>query len=78
MRAIRVPRAGDSSVLELVELAKPTPRPGEVLIEIEAAGVNFLDIQQRLDRYPGGVTFPYVAGVEGAGNVAALGSGTEA
>ena len=75
MKAIRVPRPGDSSVMELADLPTPDPGPGEVLIEVEAAGVNFLDIQQRLDRYPGGITFPYVAGLEGAGRVVALGAG---
>lgn len=75
MKAIRVPGPGDSSVMEYVDLPTPDPGPGEVLIEIEAAGVNFLDIQQRLDRYPGGITFPYVAGLEAAGRVAALGAG---
>lgn len=75
MRAIRVPRPGDSSVLELVDLPEPAPGPNELLIRIEAAGVNFLDIQQRLDRYPGGVRFPYVAGVEGAGRVITVGPG---
>lgn len=75
MKAIRVPRPGDSSVMEYVDLPTPDPGPGEVLIEIEAAGVNFLDIQQRLDRYPGGITFPYIAGLEAAGRVAALGAG---
>lgn len=61
--------------MEVVDLPTPDPGDGEVLIEIEAAGVNFLDIQQRLDRYPGGITFPYVAGIEAAGRVVALGTG---
>jgi NADPH2:quinone reductase len=75
MKAIRVPRPGDSSVLELVDLPTPDPGDGEVLIAVEAAGVNFLDIQQRLQRYPGGITFPYIAGLEAAGRVVALGLG---
>lgn len=75
MKAIRVSRPGDSSVLELVDLPTPEPGDGEVLIALEASGVNFLDIQQRLQRYPGGVTFPYIAGLEAAGRVVALGAG---
>jgi NADPH2:quinone reductase len=75
MKAIRVPRPGDSSVMEVVDLPTPDPGDGEVLIAIEASGVNFLDIQQRLQRYPGGVTFPYIAGLEAAGRIVALGPG---
>jgi len=77
MKAVRVPCPGASSVLEVVDLPVPEPGPGEVLIELEASGVNFLDIQQRLQRYPAGITFPYIAGVEGAGHVAALGPGVD-
>ena len=75
MKAMRVPRRGDSSVMELVDLPTPDPGEGEVLVEIDASGINFLDIQQRLQRYPGGITFPYIAGLEAAGRVAALGAG---
>ncbi|MGH6944719.1 MAG: quinone oxidoreductase family protein [Geminicoccaceae bacterium] len=75
MKAIRVPRPGDSSVLEVVDLPMPEPGPGEVLVRIEAAGVNFLDIQTRLQRYPMGATFPHIAGREGAGRIIALGAG---
>ena len=77
MKAVRVARPGDSSVLELVDLPMPHPRPGEVVVRIEAAGVNFLDIQTRLDRYPGGTTFPHVAGREGAGRIVEVGAGAE-
>jgi NADPH:quinone reductase len=77
MKAVRVARPGDSSVLDLVDLPMPEPRPDEVVVRIEAAGVNFLDIQTRLDRYPGGTTFPHVAGREGAGRVIALGAGVD-
>ena len=73
MRAIRVPKQGDSSVLEWVEVATPRPGNAEILVRLEAAGVNFLDIQQRLGRYPGGVTFPYIPGYEGAGTVVEVG-----
>jgi NADPH:quinone reductase len=77
MKAVRVARPGDSSVLELVDLPMPKPRAGEVVVRIEAAGVNFLDIQTRLDRYPGGTTFPHIAGREGAGRVIATGAGVD-
>jgi NADPH:quinone reductase len=77
MKAVRVARPGDSSVLELVDLPMLEPRSEEVVVRIEAAGVNFLDIQTRLDRYPGGTTFPHVAGREGAGRIVAIGPGVE-
>ncbi|HET6521494.1 MAG TPA: quinone oxidoreductase [Geminicoccaceae bacterium] len=63
--------------MEVVDLPMPEPGPGEVLVAIEAAGVNFLDIQMRLQRYPGGSTFPHVAGREAAGRVIGLGAGVE-
>jgi NADPH2:quinone reductase len=77
MKAVRVPRPGESSVLEVVEIPMPEPGPGEVLVRIEAAGVNFLDIQTRLQRYPGGTSFPHIAGREAAGRVIGLGAGVE-
>jgi NADPH2:quinone reductase len=77
MKAVRVTRPGDSSVLQLVDLPMPQPGPGEVVVRIEAAGVNFLDIQTRLDRYPGGTTFPHIAGREAAGRIVAVGADVE-
>jgi NADPH2:quinone reductase len=47
------------------------------VVRIEAAGVNFLDIQTRLDRYPGGTRFPHIAGREGAGRIVEIGPGVE-
>lgn len=77
MKAVRVARPGDSSVLEVVDLPMPEPRPAEVVVRIEVAGVNFLDIQTRLDRYPGGTTFPHIAGREGAGRIVGVGADVE-
>jgi NADPH:quinone reductase len=77
MKAVRVARPGDSSVLELVDLPMPEPGAGEVVVRIEAAGVNYLDIQTRLDRYPGGTTFPHIAGREGAGRIIEIGGGVD-
>ena len=73
MRAIRVPKQGDASVMECVEVATPQAGEAEILVRLEATGVNFLDIQQRLGRYPGGVSFPYIPGYEGAGTVVKVG-----
>lgn len=73
MRAVVVTRPGGPEVLELQELPEPTPGPEELLVDVEAAGVNFIDIYQREGRYP--VETPFVTGLEGAGVVRAVGSG---
>jgi NADPH2:quinone reductase len=72
MRAIVVSAPGDSSALEYTELPDPVPAPGEVLIEVAASGVNFIDIYHREGRYP--LPVPFVPGSEGAGRVVAVGS----
>jgi NADPH:quinone reductase len=71
MRAVVVPEQGDPEVLELVELAEPAPGPGEVRVDVRAAGVNFLDVQQRSGTYR--MRTPFTAGNEGAGVVSAVG-----
>jgi NADPH:quinone reductase len=53
----------------------PTPGPGEVLIRVTAAGLNFVDISQARGTFAGGPQPPYVAGIEGAGEVIAVGEG---
>ncbi len=53
----------------------PSPGPGEVLIRVTAAGVNFVDISQARGTFAGGPNPPYVAGIEAAGEVTALGAG---
>ncbi|WP_243725521.1 alcohol dehydrogenase catalytic domain-containing protein [Actinomadura rubrisoli] len=53
----------------------PSPGPGEVLIRVTAAGVNFVDISQTRGTFPGGPQPPYLAGIEGVGEVAAVGDG---
>ncbi|MEW9530130.1 quinone oxidoreductase [Microbispora sp. NPDC049125] len=73
MRAIVVPVSGDSSVLEHTELPDPVPGPGEVLVDVAASGVNFIDVYHREGRYP--MPLPFVPGSEGAGTVAAVGPG---
>lgn len=74
MRAIQIRKTGGPEVLELVEL--PVPRPGadQVLVKIEAAGVNFIDTYLREGRYP--AVLPFIPGQEAAGSVVALGEGT--
>ena len=75
MRAVVVSRTGGPEVLEVQELPDPVPGPGEVLVDVEAAGVNFIDVYQREGRYP--LDTPFVAGLEGAGTVRAVGDGVD-
>jgi len=53
----------------------PRPGPGEALIRVAAAGANFVDISQSRGTFAGGPQPPYVAGIEGAGEVIAVGDG---
>lgn len=75
MRAVVVPRNGGPEVLELADIDPPAPKAGEVVVDVAAAGVNFVDIYQREGRYP--VSTPFVLGLEGAGTVRAVGSDVE-
>lgn len=75
MRAIRALTAGGPEVLHLDELRDPEPAPGEVVVDVVAAGVNFIDVYRRTGRYP--VPFPHVVGAEGAGTVRAVGPGVD-
>lgn len=73
MRAIRVARPGGPDVLELVEAPVPQIGPNQLLVQVEAAGVNFIDIYVRRGTYP--VPMPYTPGGEGIGIVSAIGEG---
>lgn len=73
MRAIRFDRTGGPEVLEWVEVDRPTPGPGQVLVRNEAVGINFIDTYQRGGLYP--VKLPSGLGSEGAGVVEAVGEG---
>ncbi len=73
MRAVVVSRFGGPEVLELHEQSVPEPGAGRLLVDVEAAGVNYRDIYEREGSYGGAP--PFVAGVEGAGTVAAVGEG---
>lgn len=73
MRAIQAVRTGGPEVLEVVELADPTPGPGEILIRHQAVGLNFIDTYHRGGLYP--MPMPAVLGTEGAGIVEAVGEG---
>ena len=69
MRSVWIPKAGPPEVLEVRESADPSPRTGQVLIRVRAAGVNFADVSARLGFYPDAPPFPCVVGYEVAGVV---------
>ena len=75
MRAVVVQEQGGPEVLRILDLPEPVPGPGEVRVDVRAAGVNFLDLQQRSGNYP--MRTPFPAGNEGAGVVSALGPDVE-
>jgi len=73
MRAVQVSETGGPEVLVPGERPDPVPGPGELLVEVAAAGVNFIDTYQREGRYP--MPLPYVPGLEGVGRVREVGDG---
>ncbi len=72
-RAIRIHRHGGPEVLTFGEVPAAAPGPGEAVVRIEAAGVNFIDTYHRSGLYP--AETPFTPGVEGAGVVEAVGAG---
>lgn len=78
MKAIQIDRYGGPEVLNLREIAKPTPGSDEVLIRLAYSGVNFMDIHTRQGKYANSRTYPQslptTLGIEGAGIVEEIGS----
>lgn len=80
MKAVRVHQLGGPEVLRYEEISNPSPKAGEVLVKIEAAGVNFLDVYYRSGFHWGGHhrrALPYIPGAEAAGIVLEAGTGVE-
>lgn len=75
MKAIAMTGVGGTEMLAVLDLPEPVPGPGQVLVEIRAAGVNFMDIGVRHGMAWHDMPLPRVLGVEGAGRVLALGDG---
>ncbi|WP_030918053.1 quinone oxidoreductase family protein [Streptosporangium amethystogenes] len=72
MRAIVVSATGGPEVLTYVDdQPDPEVNPGEVLVDVAASGVNFIDVYHRMGRYP--LSLPFIPGEEGAGTVVAVG-----
>jgi NADPH2:quinone reductase len=72
MQAIQVSQVGGPEVLTAVDLPAPSPKANEALVNIKAAGVNFIDVYLREGRYP--TPLPFISGQEAAGVVTEVGS----
>ncbi|MNY01917.1 Quinone oxidoreductase 1 [compost metagenome] len=77
MKAVVMNKTGDVDVLALTELPDPAPGPGQVLVQISFAGINFMDIGVRQGMAWNELPNPKILGVEGAGRVLALGAGVD-
>jgi NADPH:quinone reductase len=75
VKAIVVSELGDPEVLRLREQPAPVPGPGQILVDISAAGVNFMDTGARRPGSAATRPVPFVPGVEAAGSVRELGTG---
>lgn len=72
MKAIQVAEVGGPEVLTLVDIPIPEPKPSEAVVQIKAAGVNFIDVYFREGRYP--APLPFINGQEAAGIVTEVGA----
>jgi NADPH:quinone reductase len=75
MKAIVVKETGGADKLLFEEVESPTPGKGELLVEVESAGVNFIDTYHREGLYP--LDLPFTPGLEGAGTVTAVGDAVD-
>jgi NADPH:quinone reductase len=71
MKAVRIHAPGPADLLRVEDIPVPSPGPGQLLVRIEAAGVNFIDVYKRTGLYP--IPLPATLGEEGAGTVVAVG-----
>ena len=75
MRVIQIEQRGGPEVLSLAEHPAPQPGSGQIVAEIAAAGVNYMDIYQREGVGGYRPPLPFVTGGEGAGTIIAIGAG---
>lgn len=82
MKALQARTYGETAVLTLEDIARPQPGPGEVLVRVAWAGVNFIDIYMRRGVYRHSRTYPnqppFTLGMEGSGTVVEAGPDTDA
>lgn len=72
MQAIRVTENGGPEVLRLADVGSPEPGPGDLLVRVAAAGLNYIDTYHRTGLYP--TDLPFTPGLEGAGEVVEIGA----
>ena len=75
MKAMRVAKYGGPEELQLQEVAQPRLGAGEALVRVHAAGVNYADIYFRNGTLAKPIPFPFTLGIEGAGEIEAVGEG---
>jgi NADPH2:quinone reductase len=73
MRAVQIRKTGGPDVLDVVDITRPTPAAGQILVKHAAIGLNFIDTYQRSGLYP--LQLPTILGREAAGVVEAVGDG---
>jgi NADPH2:quinone reductase len=82
LKTIRIEQYGGPEVLQRQDLPVPRPRPGEALIKVAYAGINFMDVHTRQGKYATSKSYPVrlpcTLGIEGSGEVAAVGDGVDA
>jgi NADPH:quinone reductase len=75
MWAIQIDEAGGPDVMHWRELPDPEPAPGQIIVDLAAAGLNYIDTYQRSGLYS--IPMPYVPGLEGSGVVSGVGEGVD-
>ena len=75
MKAIRVHEVGEAEVMQLGDLPDPQPTSGQVVVDVEAAGVNPVDAYVRAGIHMLKPALPYTPGMDAAGTVCAIGDG---
>ncbi len=73
MKAVRVHAPGGPEALKYEDVPEPTPKPGEAIVKIDAAGLNYIDVYQRSGLYK--LDLPLTLGLEAGGTVTAVGAG---
>jgi NADPH:quinone reductase len=73
MKAVRVHAPGGPEALKFEDVPEPTPKPGEVIVKVDAAGLNYIDVYQRSGHYK--LDMPLTLGLEAGGTVTAVASG---
>jgi NADPH:quinone reductase len=73
MKAVRVYASGGPEAMKFEDVAEPTPKAGEAVVKIDAAGLNYIDVYQRSGLYK--LEMPLTLGLEAGGTVTAVGQG---